>query len=162
MLANEDCTGLQPRRGAVQRRCAATSRPTWNAVKCHGLQRGRLGRRQAGHPAASACSDITRRSSGASATTGSTRTKRTSLIDTGPDWYGELPYIGVAERQQYLTLAVRDYLNGGGKLRQRGEWAQDYGILGFLDGGLFYGLNGNPTAECVVTTGDTGHVRRTA
>ena len=51
------------------------------------------------------------------------------LIDTGPEWYGELPYIGVAERQQYLTLAVRDFLNEGGKLLHAGEMAQDYGIF---------------------------------
>ena len=51
------------------------------------------------------------------------------LIDTGPDWYGELPDIGVAERQQYLTMAVRDFLNEGGKLINAGEMAQDYGIL---------------------------------
>ena len=28
--------------------------------------------------------------------------------------FGELPDIAVAERQQYLTMAVRDYLNEGG------------------------------------------------
>ena len=32
--------------------------------------------------------------------------------------------IGVAERQQYLTLRVRDYLNDGGKLLHAGETAQ--------------------------------------
>ncbi len=68
--------------------------------------------------------------------------------------FGELPDIGVAERQQYLTMAVRDYLNGGGKLIQAGESAQHQGLLGISDavGGLFYGLNGDETAECVVQT----------
>ena len=75
------------------------------------------------------------------------------LIDTGPVWYGELPYIGVAERQQYLTLAVRDFINEGGKLVHAGEMAQDYGIFEGIAEGLYYGLNGDPSAECVITTG---------
>lgn len=74
-------------------------------------------------------------------------------IDTGPVWYGELENIGVAERQQYLTLAVRDFLNEGGKLLNMGEMAQDYGFFEPLTEGLYYGLNGDPSAECVITTG---------
>jgi hypothetical protein len=35
--------------------------------------------------------------------------------------FGNLPETAVAERQQYLTMAVRDYLNDGGKLRSRGS-----------------------------------------
>ncbi|HEX5782801.1 MAG TPA: M14 family zinc carboxypeptidase [Solirubrobacteraceae bacterium] len=68
--------------------------------------------------------------------------------------FGQLPDIGVAERQQYLTMAVRDYLNGGGKLVHAGESAQHQGLLGISDvvGGLYYGLNGDETAECVVDT----------
>jgi len=68
--------------------------------------------------------------------------------------FGPLPDVGVAERQQYLTIAVRDYLNDGGKLIHAGESAQHQGLLGITDivGGLFYGLNGNETAECVVQT----------
>jgi hypothetical protein len=68
--------------------------------------------------------------------------------------FGELPDIGVAERQQYLTMAVRDYLNAGGKLIHAGETAQHSGFPGIGDavGGLFYGLNGDETAECVVRT----------
>ncbi len=60
----------------------------------------------------------------------------------------------MAERQQYLTLAVRDYLNGGGKLVHAGESAQHQGLLGISDavGGLYYGLDGDPTAECVIQT----------
>ncbi len=68
--------------------------------------------------------------------------------------FGQLPDIGVAERQQYLTLAVRDYLNDGGKLLHAGETAQYSGLPGIGDavGGLFYGLDGDETAECVVDT----------
>jgi Zinc carboxypeptidase/Immune inhibitor A peptidase M6 len=66
----------------------------------------------------------------------------------------EFPDIGVAERQQYLTLRVRDYLNDGGKLLHAGETAQYEGLPGLSDtvGGLYYALNGDETAECVVTT----------
>jgi hypothetical protein len=72
-----------------------------------------------------------------------------ALIDTP---FGELPDIGVAERQQYLTMAVRDFLNEGGKLISDGELAQYEGLPGISDvvGGLYYGLNGDPSAECHV------------
>ncbi|MGH2970268.1 MAG: M14 family zinc carboxypeptidase [Solirubrobacteraceae bacterium] len=68
--------------------------------------------------------------------------------------FGQLPDIAVAERQQFLTMAVRDYLNDGGKLIHAGETSQYSGLPGIGDavGGLFYGLNGDPTAECVVRT----------
>jgi hypothetical protein len=68
--------------------------------------------------------------------------------------FGELPDISVAEREQYLTMAVRDFLNEGGKLINAAETAQFSGLPGISDvvGGLYYGLNGDPTAECVVTT----------
>ncbi len=59
--------------------------------------------------------------------------------------------IAVAERQQYLTMNVRDYLNEGGKLLFTGETAAYYGQLGGPLGGIYYGLNGDPAAECVVT-----------
>ena len=39
----------------------------------------------------------------------------------------QLPDIAVAEREQYLTMAVRDFLNEGGKLVHMGEMAQDSG-----------------------------------
>ena len=67
---------------------------------------------------------------------------------------GPLPDVAVAERQQYLTIAVRDFLNEGGKLIHAGETAQYQGLPGISDavGGVFYGLNGNPTADCVVQT----------
>jgi hypothetical protein len=57
----------------------------------------------------------------------------------------------VAERQQYLTLAVRDYLNGGGTLAHTGETAGYFGQLGAGLGGIYYGLDGAPNQDCVVT-----------
>jgi hypothetical protein len=68
--------------------------------------------------------------------------------------FGELPDIAVAEKEQYTTMAVRDYLNEGGKLVHAGETAQYSGLPGIGDsvGGLYYGLNGDPEAECVVDT----------
>ena len=62
-----------------------------------------------------------------------------------------LPDASVAERQQYLTLSVRDYLNGGGKLLHTGETAGYYGTLGSALGGIYYGLDGAPEEDCVVT-----------
>jgi hypothetical protein len=72
--------------------------------------------------------------------------------------FGQLPDIGVAERQQYLTIAIRDYLNEGGKLVHAGETAQYSGLPGISDivGGLYYGLNGDETAECVISSGVQG------
>jgi hypothetical protein len=68
--------------------------------------------------------------------------------------FGNLLDLSVAEREQYLTLAVRDFLNEGGKLIHAGETAQYEGFPGISDvvGGLYYGRNGDPTAECVVNT----------
>ena len=68
------------------------------------------------------------------------------------DFFGqEVPDIAVAERQQYLTLAVRDYLNDGGKLIHSGETTAYYGLLADDVGGIFYGLDGAPEEECVLT-----------
>ena len=58
---------------------------------------------------------------------------------------GPLPDVAVAERQQFLTLAVRDYLNEGGKLVQAGESAQYQGFIGRALAGSFDGLDGTPT-----------------
>ena len=57
----------------------------------------------------------------------------------------------VAERQQYLTLALRDYLNEGGKLVHSGETAGYFGPLTSTIGGIYYGLDGDPSADCVVS-----------
>jgi hypothetical protein len=64
---------------------------------------------------------------------------------------GNFPDLAVAEREQYLTLAVRDYLNEGGKLAHAGETAQFYGQLGDSVGGIYYGLDGAPEEDCVIS-----------
>ena len=63
----------------------------------------------------------------------------------------EYPDLSVAERQQYLTMAVRDFLNEGGKLLYAGETAGYYGLGGAGFGGIYYALDGDPEADCVVT-----------
>lgn len=65
--------------------------------------------------------------------------------------FGPLADLSVAQRQQYLTLAVRDFLNEGGKLALAGETAAYYGQLGGALGGIYYGLDGAPDQDCVVT-----------
>ena len=65
--------------------------------------------------------------------------------------FGPLPDLAVAERQQYLTISVRDYLNEGGKLAHAGETSAYFGLLGDQIGGIYYGLDGAPEADCVVT-----------
>ncbi|MFC5823726.1 M14 family metallopeptidase [Nonomuraea insulae] len=65
---------------------------------------------------------------------------------------GGLPDADVKRSQQDLTLSVRDYLNEGGKLLYTGETAAYYGILDTIVGGIYYGLDGNPDGDCVVTT----------
>ena len=66
--------------------------------------------------------------------------------------FGPLPDLSVAERQQYLTLAVRDWLNEGGKLALAGETTGYFGLLGSAVGGIYYGLDGAPEEDCVVTS----------
>jgi hypothetical protein len=65
--------------------------------------------------------------------------------------FGPLEDAAVAERQQFLTLAVRDYLNDGGTLALTGETAGYYGQLGTAIGGIYYGLDGAPDQDCVIT-----------
>jgi hypothetical protein len=62
-----------------------------------------------------------------------------------------LPDTAVFEQEQFLTMAVRDYLNEGGKLVQTGETAGYFGLLGGSLGGIYYGLDGAPEEDCVVT-----------
>ncbi|WP_117000282.1 M14 family metallopeptidase [Desertimonas flava] len=64
---------------------------------------------------------------------------------------GPVPDIAVAERQYELTIAMRDYLNEGGKLLQAGENAQYFGLLGRSLGGVYAGLAGAPDQDCVVS-----------
>ncbi|GAA3441718.1 M14 family metallopeptidase [Planomonospora venezuelensis] len=68
--------------------------------------------------------------------------------------FGPLPDMDVKRSQQDLTIAVRDYLNEGGKLLHTGETAAYYGFFGTSLGGIYYGLDGAPDADCVVTTVD--------
>ena len=63
----------------------------------------------------------------------------------------EVPDAAVAERQQYLTLAVRDFVNESGRLVLAGETAAYYGLLAGTIGGIYYGLDGAPEQECAVT-----------
>lgn len=64
--------------------------------------------------------------------------------------FGPQPDLSVAERQQYLTMAVRDFLNEGGKLALAGETVGYYGQLAGALGGIYYGLDGAPDEQCVV------------
>jgi Zinc carboxypeptidase/Immune inhibitor A peptidase M6 len=58
----------------------------------------------------------------------------------------------IADREVATTLAVRDYLNEGGKLLHTGETTGYYGPLaGSNGGGVYYGLKGHPEKPCVVT-----------
>lgn len=66
--------------------------------------------------------------------------------------FGPLPDLDVKRSQQDLTIAIRDYLNEGGKLLYTGETAAYYGFFGTALGGVFYGLDGAPDADCVITT----------
>ena len=79
------------------------------------------------------------------------------------DFFTELPIFGagfgledssVAERAQYLTLAVREHLNAGGKLIHAGETTAWDGLLdellGGVIGGIYYGLDDVPDQQCVV------------
>lgn len=66
--------------------------------------------------------------------------------------FGPLPDLQVAEVQQYLTIAIRDFINEGGKLFHAGEYTGYYGFFGDALGGAYYGLNGDATADCVVTS----------
>lgn len=81
-----------------------------------------------------------------------------SRLDQDPEdevtdtYQGPLPDFAVAERQQALTIAMRDYLNEGGKLVYTGETTGYFGLFGGVLGGIYYGLDGDPTADCVVTT----------
>ncbi|TDN91162.1 M14 family metallopeptidase [Microbacterium sp. BK668] len=68
---------------------------------------------------------------------------------------GQYPDLSVAERQQYLTIAMRDYLNEGGKLALAGETVGYYGLLGASLGGIYYGLDGAPDQQCMVTVDPT-------
>ena len=58
--------------------------------------------------------------------------------------------LGVSEVIQFTTIAVRDYLNEGGKLLKTGDRAGYFGQFGSIVGGLLYGDNGAPFEPCTV------------
>ncbi|WP_432498795.1 M14 family zinc carboxypeptidase [Kineococcus gypseus] len=60
--------------------------------------------------------------------------------------------LAVSEQAQQLTIAVRDYLNEGGKLVHAGETSAYHGALGSGLGGIWYGLDGAPEEDCVITS----------
>ncbi|MEU8206015.1 M14 family zinc carboxypeptidase [Streptosporangium sp. NPDC049046] len=68
--------------------------------------------------------------------------------------FGPLPDMDVKREQQDLTVSVRDYLNEGGKLLYTGETAGYFGFFGTSLGGIYYGLDGAPDSDCVITTQD--------
>ncbi|WP_194397588.1 M14 family metallopeptidase [Microbacterium atlanticum] len=73
--------------------------------------------------------------------------------DVFTSYFGsDIPDLAVAERQQYLTIAMRDYLNEGGKVAYDGETTAYYGLGAGLFGGIWYGLDGAPEEDCVVTS----------
>ena len=108
-----------------------------------GLQRRPLGRRRAGRAARPRRARPLRRGG---------LVPRRQPVHAGPGGRAHLDTVRPAARhrrqggQQYLTMAVRDYLNAGGKLFHGSETAQHSGLPGIGDavGGLYYGLNGNP------------------
>lgn len=63
---------------------------------------------------------------------------------------GTVPNAAVSETEQYLTIAIRDYLNEGGKVIHSGEFAAYFGEYGSSLGGVYYALNGDESAKCVV------------
>ncbi|WP_406287588.1 M14 family zinc carboxypeptidase [Embleya sp. NBC_00896] len=63
----------------------------------------------------------------------------------------------VADSVQWLTMAVRDFINEGGKVAHLGETAGYFGPLrGAAGGGIYYGLNGAPDKPCVITADPAG------
>jgi Zinc carboxypeptidase len=71
-----------------------------------------------------------------------------AITDT---FVGPLPDASVAEREEFVTMAVRDFLNEGGKLVYTGETTGYYGVLAHVVGGIYTGLHSDPTKDCVVT-----------
>ena len=148
VLADEDYDGVNPTYppSVTSPKYAATY---VRALRDLGRRRLRLGRVDAGRAA---------RPRGAGPLQDGRLVPRRQPADPGPGGRASptsagdpVPDAAVAERQQYLTLAVRDYLNEGGKLLHTGETAGYYGPLGTVVGGIFYGLDGAPDQDCVVT-----------
>lgn len=60
--------------------------------------------------------------------------------------------IGVGEVMQFTTIAVRDYLNEGGRLLKTGDNAGYFGQFAGTFGGMLYGDNGAPFEPCTIET----------
>jgi len=60
--------------------------------------------------------------------------------------------IGVNRVMQYTTIAVRDYLNEGGKLLKTGDRAGYFGQFLASFGGMLYAVNGAPDQPCTITS----------
>ena len=60
--------------------------------------------------------------------------------------------IGVGDVMQFTTIAVRDYLNEGGRLIKTGDRAGYFGQFVGTFGGLLYGDNGAPFEPCTIET----------
>ena len=82
---------------------------------------------------------------------GDNRLSQTPENATTTTPFGELPDLAVRRSQQDLTISVRDYLNEGGTLLHAGETTNYFGFFGGPLGGIYYGLDGAPDEECVVT-----------
>ena len=141
VLADEDYTGVNPDYPAsAPRRSTPRAR---GGDQRRRLLHGRLGRRRPGRAAPPRRAQSLRRRR---------LVPRRQPAHPGSGGRGDHHAVGGAARhrgrrtQQYPTMAVRDYLNGGGKLVHAGETAQYSGLPGISDavGGLFYGLNGDP------------------
>jgi len=72
--------------------------------------------------------------------------------DTSISFFGDaVSEAGVSEVHQYLTIAIRDYLNEGGPLVASGQYTGWFSNNAGFFGGYFYGADGDPTAPCVFT-----------
>jgi hypothetical protein len=63
----------------------------------------------------------------------------------------EVEDASAAEREHFLTIAIRDYLNEGGKLLETAETAGYFGVFASAVGGIWYALDGRPDQQCEVT-----------
>lgn len=64
----------------------------------------------------------------------------------------EQPDAAVSETQQNLTLAVRSYLNEGGRLIYAGDHAGYFGALAAQLGGVYYAPLSDESAECTLVS----------
>lgn len=70
--------------------------------------------------------------------------------DNAFDLFGGGSQLGVSEVQHFLTLAMRDYMNEGGKLIAAGQYTGWFNNDAQAFGGYFYAKDGDPLAPCVI------------